>query len=312
MLLVCAIYFVLAGATLSLLIWSGSELLRGAEDPLTDRLEELRTAAMVTASRTPRRGRNGGGIANGFIYAVGLIPGCDGWVRETEKRLQQAGIRKRAGLALYLLFHMLFMAAALAGMAWLQRGNDPFQMLGGMVAAFLIGFLLPGQVLHWLVRRYRRRLQDALPDTVDLLGITLGTGLALDQAMARVAEELEYIYPELANEFATVVMQVRAGQERTVAFQHFVRRTGIEDIKSLSAMIVQSEKFGTSLANALKVYADALRTRRRLRAEAAVGKAGIKMLFPIVLFILPALLIVTVIPGLLSVLHDLRVLGGGR
>jgi tight adherence protein C len=85
-----------------------------------------------------------------------------------------------------------------------------------------------------------------------------------------------------------------------------VRRTGLEDIKSLAAMIIQSERFGTSLASALKVYADALRTRRRLRAEAAVGKAGIKMLFPIVLFILPALFIVTLVPGLLSVLRDLR------
>src|SRR6185503_6984335 len=126
-------------------------------------------------------------------------------------------------------------------------------------------------------------------------------GLALDQSMMRVSEEMEYIYPELAGEFATVVMQVRAGQERTVAFTQFVRRTGIEDIKSLAAMIVQSEKFGTSLAQALKVY-----------AEAAVGKAGIKMLFPIVLFILPVLFVITLVPGMLSVMRDLKLLGGGR
>ncbi len=150
------------------------------------------------------------------------------------------------------------------------------------------------------------------PDTVDLLGIVLGTGLALDQAMMRVSEEMEYIYPELAGEFAMVVMQVRAGQERGVAFTQFVRRTGIEDIKSLAAMIIQSEKFGTNLAQALKVYAEALRTRRRLRAEAAVGKAGIKMLFPIVLFILPVLFVITLVPGMLSVLKDLNLLGGAR
>jgi tight adherence protein C len=156
------------------------------------------------------------------------------------------------------------------------------------------------------VRRYRQKLQDALPDTVDLLGIVLGTGLALDQAITRVSEEMQHIYPELSAEFYTVVMQVKAGQERTKAFQQMVRRTGLEDIKSLAAMIIQSERFGTSLASALKIYADALRTRRRLRAEAAVGKAGIKMLFPIVLFILPALFIVTLVPGLLSVLRDLR------
>jgi tight adherence protein C len=165
--------------------------------------------------------------------------------------------------------------------------------------------LLPNQVLHRLVARYRGKLQEALPDTVDLLGIVLGTGLALDQAMLRVSEEMQYIYPELAAEFYTVVMQVRAGQDRSRAFQQLVRRTGIEDIKSLSAMIVQSERFGTSLSQALKVYADALRTRRRLRAEAAVAKAGIKMLFPIVLFILPALFVITLVPGMLSVMRDL-------
>jgi tight adherence protein C len=89
-----------------------------------------------------------------------------------------------------------------------------------------------------------------------------------------------------------------------------VRRTGIEDIKALSAMIIQSERFGTSLSQALKVYADALRTRRRLRAETAVGKAGIKMLFPIVIFILPVLFVITLVPGLLSVFHNLDLLGG--
>ena len=98
----------------------------------------------------------------------------------------------------------------------------------------------------------------------------------------------------------------KAGQERGKAFSQLVRRTGIEDIKSLSAMIIQSERFGTSLSQALKIYAEALRTRRRLRAEAAVGKAGIKMLFPVILFILPALFVVTLVPGVLSVLRDLR------
>ena len=107
-------------------------------------------------------------------------------------------------------------------------------------------------------------------------------------------------------------MQVKAGQERAKAFKQLVRRTGIEDIKSLSAMIIQSERFGTSLSQALRVYAEGLRTRRRLRAEAAVGKAGIKMLFPIVLFILPALFVITLVPGILTVLRDLKLGLGPR
>ena len=298
------LFFLLAFTTLSAMIWAAIQLFGNQEDPLGDRLDELQSRAMVTSARTQRR--RGGGFLNTFLYLISLVPGGEDWLRGTEKELAQAGIRKKQALALYALGHILFMLAILAAMSYFQQDNPLTNRLGGLIAAAILGWLIPPQVLHRLVRRYRRRLQEALPDTVDLLGIVLGTGLALDQAMLRVSEEMEYIYPELAAEFYTVVMQVKAGQERSVAFQQLVRRTGVEDIKSLSAMIVQSERFGTSLSQALKVYADALRTRRRLRAEAAVAKAGIKMLFPIVLFILPVLFVITLVPGVLSVLHDLR------
>src|ERR1035438_3084747 len=117
-------------------------------------------------------------------------------------------------------------------MLYVQRNNDVSNLLGAMVAAGIIGFVLPQMILGRMATRYRKRLQDALPDTIDLLGIVLGTGLALDQAMNRVGDELQYIYPELASEFYTVTMQVRAGQERSKAFNAMVRRTGNEDIKS--------------------------------------------------------------------------------
>jgi tight adherence protein C len=302
--LIPALFFVLMFAALAALLWSGFELFRDQEDPLADRLEELHTHAMATAVRTGRR--RGGGILNNILYLISLAPGGEGWLHDTERELAQAGVRRRQALALYAIFQIAFFLSLMGAMAFLQRNNALTAKFGGMVAALLLGWLLPQQVLHYLVKRYRRKLQEALPDTVDLLGIVLGTGLALDQSMLRVSEEMEYIYPELAGEFSTVVMQVKAGQERAKAFQQLVRRTGIEDIKSLAAMIVQSERFGTSLSQALKVYADSLRTRRRLRAETAVAKAGIKMLFPIVLFILPALFVITLVPGVLTVLHDLR------
>jgi tight adherence protein C len=303
-------FFLLVFGTMAALIWSAIEFFRNQEDPLGDRLEELQSHAMVVPTRQPRR-KGGGGFVNTLLYALSTA-GLEGWLRETEKELHQAGMRSKRAVAVYAICNVLFMLLLAAGAIWLQQGKSPGEMFIGMLPVFVLGYLLPKQVLHRLVRRYRRKLQEALPDTVDMLGIVLGTGLALDQAMTRVSEEMQHIYPELANEFSTVVMQVRAGQERTVSFQQFVRRTGIEDIKSLAAMIVQSEKFGTSLAQALKVYADALRTRRRLRAEAAVGKAGIKMLFPIVIFILPVLFVITLVPGMLSVMRDLKLLGSGR
>ena len=299
------LFFLLTFLTISALVWSSYQIFARQEDPLADRLDELQAHAMVSAKPVTRR-RGGGGFLNSFLYFLSLIPGLDDYLNDTERELHQAGIRNKQALALFAFGHFLFLFAALGGMLYLQRDNDLLQKFIGVVAAFILGWLLPNQILHRLVKRYRGKLQTALPDTIDMLGIVLGTGLGLDQAMGRVADEMRFIYPELSSELTTVTMQVKAGQERSVAFQQLVRRTGLEDVKSLAAMIIQSERFGTSLSNALKVYADALRTRRRLRAEAAVAKAGVKMLFPIVLFILPALFVVTLGPGLISVLRDLK------
>ena len=298
-------FFVMTFLTLAALAWSGIELFRKREDPLGDRLEELQSHAMAGGGATPRR-RSGGGFLNSFLFIIGSLPGGEGWLHDTERELAQAGVRKRQAIAYYSIFQVAFLISLVALMLYVQRASDLAPKFGGLIAAIILGYLLPQQVLHRMVRRYRRKLQEALPDTIDLLGIVLGTGLALDQSMLRVCEELEYIYPELSAEFYTVVMQVKAGQERGKAFQALIRRTGIEDIKSLSGMIIQSERFGTSLSQALSIYASDLRERRRVRAEAAVAKAGIKMLFPMVLFILPALFVITLAPGFLSFFHELR------
>jgi tight adherence protein C len=304
------LFFIAALAVFIALFWGGYHLLLDEEDPLAERIESFQSRGGRISARAARK--KGKGFLNGFLYALGSIPGGEDWHKENEKRLRQAGFRKENTGAWYSFGSVTFMVTLVAGMLWMQRGAPVFSMMGSLVAALMIGFVLPSFVLGKLATSYRQRLQEALPDTVDMLGIVLGTGLALDQAMVRVSEEMQYIYPDLANEFYTVVMQVRAGQDRAKAFSALVRRTGVEDIKSLAAMIIQSERFGTSLSMALKVYADALRTRRRLRAEEAVGKAGIKMLFPIVIFILPVLFVITLVPGMISVMHNMKDLGAAR
>ena len=310
MLSISLLYFLAAFATIVGIVWAGTNLFKPQDDPLSDRLSLLVNAGAVASGATGKRFSRG--FSGRFLNLISAIPGGEDWIKGSQKRLRQAGYRNEKTLGIYILIAAGVLVAALGGMLWLQRSNDGSSMLGGMVAAGIIGFIGPQFVLGKLANRYKQRLQDALPDTIDLLGIVLGTGLALDQALLRVTEELQFIYPELSSEFYTVVMQVRAGQERAKAFNAMVRRTGIEDLRSLSAMIIQSERFGTSLAQALTAYANDLRGRRRLRAEAAVGKAGIKMLFPIVLFILPVLFVVTLVPGILSTIHDLALLGGGR
>src|SRR5262245_59311422 len=150
----------------------------------------------------------------------------------------------------------------------------------------------------------------SLPGPHELLRLLLGSGLPLDQAIPRVGDEIRFVYPELADEFYWMTLEVQAGQERAVAFQHMAQRTGLIDIRSLAGMIVQAERFGTSLAQALRIYADSIRTKRRLEIEATINKAAVKMIFPIVIFILPALFVVILAPGIISILRDLQLLQG--
>jgi len=302
-----AIFFTLTFATIATLFWAGYRLLNSQEDPLGDRLSELQSASPAVPGERGSRGRRG--FLNRYVRALAAIPGGEDWIKGSEKRLRQAGYRGERALGIYMLIASSVLLVFVGGMLFLERNAPVSSSFAALIAAGIIGFIGPQFTLGKLASSYRQRLQEALPDTVDLLGIVLGTGLALDQAMLRVSEEMQYIYPALANEVYTVVMQVRAGQERAKAFSAMVRRTGLEDIKALSAMIIQSERFGTSLSQALTVYADALRTRRKLRADTAVAKAGIKMLFPIVIFILPVLFVITLVPGMLSVLKDLQILG---
>ena len=304
--MIALLFFVLMFAALAAMAWSGAQLLQPREIPLDDRLGELMATRRENEGRASKR-KLGGGFLNSFLYFVALIPGVDSVLEESEQLLKQAGFRNREGLAWYAMFNLAFLIALMIGSWIVQEESKPFfSKLLGLAPAFLLGWLLPKQILYRLMKRYKNKLQAALPDTVDLLGIVLGTGLALDQAISRVCEEMQFIYPELSAEFFTVVMQVKAGQDRSKAFQQLVRRTGIEDIKSLAAMIIQSERFGTSLSQALKVYADALRMRRRLRGEKAVGEAGIKMVLATVVFILPVVFIITLVPAMLTMLNNLK------
>ena len=304
--MIALLFFILMFAALAALAWSGVQLLLPQEIPLDDRLGELMATRRENEGRVSKR-KLGDGFLNSFLYFVALIPGVDSVLEESEQLLKQAGFRNREGLAWYAMFNLAFLIALMIGSWLVQEESKPFfSKLLGLAPAFLLGWLLPKQILYRLMKRYKNKLQAALPDTVDLLGIVLGTGLALDQAISRVCEEMQFIYPELSAEFFTVVMQVKAGQDRSKAFQQLVRRTGIEDIKSLAAMIIQSERFGTSLSQALKVYADALRMRRRLRGEKAVGEAGIKMVLATVVFILPVVFIITLVPAMLTMLNNLR------
>lgn len=231
------------------------------------------------------------------------------WFRQTEMALLRAGIRGHEALKVYGI-GSLALTLLLVLTAWTMfRADDAFTLLLAIAGALVFGYFIPEQVLHMLRNKHRMSLLSALPDTTDMLSIVLGAGLGLDQAIARVSDEIRFAYPELADEFYWMTLEVQAGQERAVAFQHMAQRTGLADIRSLASMIAQAERFGTGLSSALRIYADALRSKRKLQIEEKINKVAVKMIIPIILFIMPALFIVVLVPGVLSFLRDIQLLG---
>lgn len=171
--------------------------------------------------------------------------------------------------------------------------------------ALLLGFLIPDFWLTWKVRSRQRRLRRALPDALDLLVICVEAGLGLDQALMKVSQELRITHRELSDEFQLVNLEMRVGKTRIEALHELGHRTGLDDIKSLVAMLVQTERFGTSIAQSLRVYSDDMRVRRRQRAEEMSAKTTVKMVPPLVFFIFPALMVVILGPAVITLIRQL-------
>ncbi len=172
-------------------------------------------------------------------------------------------------------------------------------------SAAIVGFILPELWLTSRVRRRQHRITIALPDALDLLVVCVEAGLGLDQALARVAEELRIAHPNLSDELQLVNLEMRVGKSRTEALRELGVRTGVEDLKSLAAMLIQTDRFGTDLARSLRVHSDNLRTKRRQRAEEMAAKTTVKMVPPLVFFIFPALFAVLLGPAVIGLVRQL-------
>jgi tight adherence protein C len=171
--------------------------------------------------------------------------------------------------------------------------------------AAVVGYLLPELWLVWRVNARQARLRRALPDCLDLLVICVEAGLGLDQALLKVAEELRIAHPELTSELKLVNLEMRVGKTRVEALRELGRRTGLEDIKALVAMLIQTERFGTSISKSLRVFSDDSRTRRRQRAEEMSAKTTVKMVPPLVFFIFPALMVVILGPAVITLVRQM-------
>lgn len=230
----------------------------------------------------------------------------EGWESSRLRiRFMNAGFRDTAApvlffaakTALTLAFPLLLVLYASA--ARLGLGANLFLFL--LVASAAIGYFLPNVVLAIRIRHRQREIFESLPDALDLVMVCVEAGLGLDEAFVKVAEEIRLKSPTLADELHLVTLDLRAGSSRERALHHLALRTGVEEIDSLVAMLIQSDRFGTSIADALRVHSESLRTKRRLRAEEAAAKIPVKILFPLIFCIFPSLFVVLLGPAAIRI-----------
>jgi tight adherence protein C len=189
-------------------------------------------------------------------------------------------------------------------------GLAPLALLGaeGWVLAIVsavFGYLLPDVLVSHAVRKRQKAIQNGLPDALDLIVVCIEAGSSLDQAIVRASDELEIALPALAQELRMVTNEIRAGKARVDAFQDLARRTQVEDVKALVALLTQTDRFGTSIAQALRAHAATSRTKRRQRAEERASKVGVKLVFPLALCLVPALYVVCLGPVVVRILRAL-------
>jgi len=209
-------------------------------------------------------------------------------------RLVQAGYRRDEALTIFFGIRVTFALVlfSLLSTSLVMRPNLTLA-LGGLG----LGYVLPGMALARRAKARAHRIRLALADMLDLLVVSVEAGLGLDQAISRVGSELAFAYPELSDELRLINLELRAGKARSEALRNLADRTGVDDLSSLVTMLIQTDKFGTSVAQSLRVYSETLRTKRRQRAEEAAAKTGVKMVFPLVFCIFPAIWVVTIGPA---------------
>jgi len=232
-------------------------------------------------------------------------------VSEARVELIRAGYRKGSAFTVFWGFKIGLALAGL-GLAALMHATVLQEALTQIKAlAYLmlpgIGLYLPTVWLRTAGKARRKAIRNALPDALDLLVVCVEAGMGLDQAVFRVSHELKAGYPVMSEEFRQLNLELRAGKSRRDALKNLAWRVGIDDVNSLTALLIQSDLFGTSIAQTLRVYADAMRTKRFQLAEEKAAKLPVKLLLPLIFFILPPLFIVIVGPG---VIRLMTVMGG--
>jgi tight adherence protein C len=239
-----------------------------------------------------------------FLHGIGSrVPSSEAEVANLKVDLIRAGYRSESalpvfyGLRIVVTLGMLLLCVMLEA----KMPDNPVMKLALMASGIGAGWILPRFFLEKRVAKRQETLRLSLPDALDLMVVSIEAGLGLDQAIQHVARELYGSHPELSDEMSLVTLEMRHGKRRSEALRNFAERTGEAEFRKLVAILVQNDRFGTSMGESLRTHSDFLRVRRRQEAEERAGKVGVKLVFPIFFFILPSMLIVAAGPGLLQV-----------
>jgi tight adherence protein C len=229
----------------------------------------------------------------------------------TSALLAHAGYRHPNAVAMYAGIRLLLTGLLAGGTSLLVSvlgGNTGGVALAAVYMA-AVGYILPLLVVRAKVRRRQKEITLNLPDSLDLLVVCVEAGLGLNQAFVRVADEIHPLSEITATEFHLMNLEIRAGTPREEALRNLYGRTGVEDLRILTNIMIQADRFGTSIANALRIHSETLRDKRRQRAEEAAAKTTIKMIFPLVLCIFPAMFVVLIGPGMIQIIEALAGIG---
>jgi tight adherence protein C len=239
-----------------------------------------------------------------FLHQIGSkVPSSDADVATLKGTLVQGGFRSENAVHVFFGLRIVTTLGMLAVCVALEPRlpANPMMKLALMVSGCCAGWVLPRFLLEKKVKARQEILRLSLPDALDLMVVSVEAGLGLDQAIQHVAKELQVSHPQLSEELSLVMLEMRAGKRRSEALRNFGERTGEPEIRKLVAILVQNDRFGTSMGESLRTHSDFLRVARRQEAEERAGKVGVKLVFPIFFFILPSMLIVAAGPGILQI-----------
>jgi tight adherence protein C len=272
---------------------------------LTDPQSAKRRLSAVTGTGpAPERHESVMGDAPSALArrARSFVPKSPKSMNRVQRMMATAGYHGDWPAIVFVTVQLALPAAVFVTGVYLFGKGSPM-IFSGLAAAAV--YFLPNFWLGHKVEQRRTEIRNGLPDAIDLLIVCIEAGSGIDQALARVAEELAIAYPALARELDMVGAEMRAGKARIEAFKNFAERTKVDDVRSLVAMLVQTDRFGTSLGQALRTHAETSRTKRRQRAEEKAAKLGVKLLFPLVFCLFPAFYLVVLGPSMLRIFRQL-------